>query len=196
MYLASVLSGTTSLPTFSCSGDDTGSEKHRSFSCSSAEQLVQSLNSPLAHGSCWLWWQGFLSNNDSSVGYNFTPQASHCGSEPVLLHFGSRALGIPSGNTGCLSAITLINLLSSVAPILCLNSASSLLVKSSWFSTSVGVLTLATGRLGNQFLNQTQDDKQGHLGSSVTWQAWADDNQFFTHVGFILFCYKAWMHTT
>ena len=42
--LASVLSGTTPLPTFSCSGDDTGFEKHCSFSCSSTEQLVQSFN--------------------------------------------------------------------------------------------------------------------------------------------------------
>ena len=49
--LASVLSGTTPLPTFFCSGDDTAFEKCCSFSCSSAEELVLSFNGPLDHGS-------------------------------------------------------------------------------------------------------------------------------------------------
>ena len=49
--LASVLSGTTPLPTFSCSGDDTGAEKRCSFGYSSVEELVQSFSGPLDHGS-------------------------------------------------------------------------------------------------------------------------------------------------
>ena len=49
--LASVLSGTTPLPTFSCSGNDTDFEKHCSFGGNSAEKLVLSFNGPLDHGS-------------------------------------------------------------------------------------------------------------------------------------------------
>ena len=49
--LASVLSGTTPLPAFSHSGDDTGFKKHCSLCCSSAEELVLSFNGPLDHGS-------------------------------------------------------------------------------------------------------------------------------------------------
>ena len=41
---ASVLSGTTPLPIFSCSGIDTGFERRCSFGCSSAEEIVQSFN--------------------------------------------------------------------------------------------------------------------------------------------------------
>ena len=54
--LALVLSGTTPLPTFSCSGDDTGFEKRCSFGCSSVEELVLPFNSSLDRGSWWLWW--------------------------------------------------------------------------------------------------------------------------------------------
>ena len=50
--LASVLSGTTPSPTFSCSSDDTDFEKHCSFGCSSVKELMLSFNGPLDRG---LW---------------------------------------------------------------------------------------------------------------------------------------------
>ena len=50
-----------------------------------------------------------MSDNDSLVGFTSTPQALDCGSELVLLCFGSIVLGTSfRGNTTCLSAIALI----------------------------------------------------------------------------------------